>query len=285
MEIGSSAPANNTRAAKRRREERNNENCVQQVSKNDLSHQKMHRFEQVRVSLKRLTFSEIIELKSGVSGKTTKTQTQSSDASSFNVFDDSKRAKRPNKLQRIVLTQTQNVNAISSNIPDDFQLAVPPKKRKRTTTPKSSRHDSVSKAITSGKSSETSSSKELKNQLVDYTQVAITQTQKFEAFSLNVTDDCKRTTRSKNRLLADETTPKSRSLHEKKTQKPGTKKNNHKRISTQLQEFIDIGSPVNEFCLNEIVLATVPGYAPWPARIVKIVGETIFVEFFGTGQM
>lgn len=36
--------------------------------------------------------------------------------------------------------------------------------------------------------------------------------------------------------------------------------------------------------LNEVVLATVPGYAAWPARIIEINGQTIQVEFFGTGE-
>lgn len=44
-------------------------------------------------------------------------------------------------------------------------------------------------------------------------------------------------------------------------------------------------APNNEFIVNEVVLATICGYAPWPARILKIVSETIYVEFFGTGQM
>lgn len=50
-------------------------------------------------------------------------------------------------------------------------------------------------------------------------------------------------------------------------------------------ENIRLGAPDNEFVANEIVLAAVSGYAPWPARIIEIIGETIRVEFFGTGEM
>lgn len=53
----------------------------------------------------------------------------------------------------------------------------------------------------------------------------------------------------------------------------------------ELEERIKFQKPVNHFFENEVVLATIPGYAPWPARILGINGETILVEFFGTGQM
>lgn len=51
-----------------------------------------------------------------------------------------------------------------------------------------------------------------------------------------------------------------------------------------LKEIISINAPMNDYVMNELVLATVPGYCPWPARILSIIGETIVVEFFGTGQ-
>lgn len=41
----------------------------------------------------------------------------------------------------------------------------------------------------------------------------------------------------------------------------------------------------NEFMPDEIILATIPGFCCWPARILEIIGQTIMVEFFGTGQM
>lgn len=41
----------------------------------------------------------------------------------------------------------------------------------------------------------------------------------------------------------------------------------------------------NEFNNNEIVLVTIPGFAPWPACILDRNLETYFVQFFGTGQM
>lgn len=46
-----------------------------------------------------------------------------------------------------------------------------------------------------------------------------------------------------------------------------------------------IHSPADEFIANEIVLATIPGYAPWPACIIDVKGNTYFVRFFGTDEM
>lgn len=63
----------------------------------------------------------------------------------------------------------------------------------------------------------------------------------------------------------------------KKTRKNPTK--------LRLREKIETESPVNEFVPNEVVLATIPGFAPWPARILNMSDQTILVEFFGTGQM
>lgn len=40
----------------------------------------------------------------------------------------------------------------------------------------------------------------------------------------------------------------------------------------------------NEFIINEVVLATIQGYAPWPAYIMNIEGDTYTVRFFGTGE-
>lgn len=52
-----------------------------------------------------------------------------------------------------------------------------------------------------------------------------------------------------------------------------------------LKEIIEYESPLNEYMVNEIVLATIPGFCGWPARIVDIIGETIMVQFLGTGHM
>lgn len=52
-----------------------------------------------------------------------------------------------------------------------------------------------------------------------------------------------------------------------------------------LNEKILNESPLNTYMINEIVLATIPGFCSWPARIVDIVGETIMVQFFGTGHI
>lgn len=52
-----------------------------------------------------------------------------------------------------------------------------------------------------------------------------------------------------------------------------------------LEEKMTNEAPSKSYLPNEIVLATIPGYAPWPAMIKTIIDETIFVEFFGTGQV
>lgn len=53
----------------------------------------------------------------------------------------------------------------------------------------------------------------------------------------------------------------------------------------KLQEKMKMEAPDKEFVLNEVVLAIVPGFSPWPARILDISGVTIKVEFLGTGEM
>lgn len=52
-----------------------------------------------------------------------------------------------------------------------------------------------------------------------------------------------------------------------------------------LKEKINREAPSNEFVVNEIVLATIPGFCAWPARIKAINNETITVQFFGTGHV
>lgn len=73
--------------------------------------------------------------------------------------------------------------------------------------------------------------------------------------------------------------PESNSLYEPQ------KKKIRGSTKTQLQEQMLNENPNREFLLNEIVLATIPGFAPWPARILSITGQTIAIQFFGTGQM
>lgn len=53
----------------------------------------------------------------------------------------------------------------------------------------------------------------------------------------------------------------------------------------QLFDRIRNETPMRDYLVNEIVLATVPGYVPWPARLLSIDAQTITVQFFGTGQM
>lgn len=67
-----------------------------------------------------------------------------------------------------------------------------------------------------------------------------------------------------------------------------TKKTSVRRTRAKpltLKEKIDNESPLNIYMINEIVLATIPGFCCWPARIVDMIGETIMVQFFGTGHM
>lgn len=64
-----------------------------------------------------------------------------------------------------------------------------------------------------------------------------------------------------------------------------TAKSQTKRAAQlQLQERLLHDVPTKEYLPNEIILATIPGYAPWPARILEMIGQTILVEFFGTGE-
>lgn len=60
---------------------------------------------------------------------------------------------------------------------------------------------------------------------------------------------------------------------------------NRKDSRMKLKERIRCNAPINEYVKGEIVLGTIPGYAPWPARIREIAGETNIIEFFGTGEM
>lgn len=53
----------------------------------------------------------------------------------------------------------------------------------------------------------------------------------------------------------------------------------------KLEEIIKNDAPINQFAEGEVVLGTIPGYAPWPARIHTIIADTIYIEFFGTGQV
>lgn len=58
-----------------------------------------------------------------------------------------------------------------------------------------------------------------------------------------------------------------------------------RKKNLSLKEKIENEAPCNAYMVNEVILATVPGFCPWPARIMSISGETLFVEFFGTGQV
>lgn len=51
-----------------------------------------------------------------------------------------------------------------------------------------------------------------------------------------------------------------------------------------VKERIDEEALEKRFVLNEIVLATEPGFSARPARVININGATITVEFFGTGE-
>lgn len=70
-----------------------------------------------------------------------------------------------------------------------------------------------------------------------------------------------------------------------KTQRKSKKKGGRKSMRLQLEEQMLKELPTREYLLNEVILATIPGYSPWPARILEINGQTIVVEFFGARQM
>lgn len=72
------------------------------------------------------------------------------------------------------------------------------------------------------------------------------------------------------------------SAEKSKEKKPISKR---KASRKHLEEKIRNQSPVNEFVEGEIVLGTIPGYSPWPARIISITHETILIEFSGTGEV
>lgn len=63
-------------------------------------------------------------------------------------------------------------------------------------------------------------------------------------------------------------------------------KGKHRSKSSKilLQELLLIEAPTRQFLVAEVVLATVPGFCPWPSIILSITGQTILIEFFGTGQ-
>lgn len=63
-----------------------------------------------------------------------------------------------------------------------------------------------------------------------------------------------------------------------------TKPKPKRRANLQLQERLLNDVPSKEYLPNEIILATIPGYVAWPARILEMMGQTVLVEFFGTGQ-
>lgn len=62
-------------------------------------------------------------------------------------------------------------------------------------------------------------------------------------------------------------------VNEKK-KNPKTRTDSKKK----LEERIRNEAPLNQYIEGEIILGTIPGYAPWPARIQKIINETIYIE-------
>lgn len=75
------------------------------------------------------------------------------------------------------------------------------------------------------------------------------------------------------------------STTDNQSEKIKIKKKRKGTVKYSLVERINNESPANEFFTDEIVFATIPGYCPWPASILYIEGQTLFVKFFGTGQM
>lgn len=73
-----------------------------------------------------------------------------------------------------------------------------------------------------------------------------------------------------------------REVNSKRSQKKPIKKQQRGRA---LRSKTNTNISTDEFFLNEIVFATIPGYAPWPACILNINSETYYVRFFGSGEM
>lgn len=74
--------------------------------------------------------------------------------------------------------------------------------------------------------------------------------------------------------------PAENDVNEKK-KNPKTRKDSRKK----LEEKIHNEAPLKQYIEGEIILGAIPGFAPWPARIQKIIGETIYIEFFGSGEV
>lgn len=72
--------------------------------------------------------------------------------------------------------------------------------------------------------------------------------------------------------------------HKPKAEKVAAKVN-RKSTRLQLEEQMLNEIPTKEFLINELILGTIPGWPAWPARILDITGQTIVIQFFGTGQM
>lgn len=64
-----------------------------------------------------------------------------------------------------------------------------------------------------------------------------------------------------------------------------TKTRNLPKKGAVKRKTLQNGGEDEQFIINEIVFATIPGYAPWPAYRIDIQGFTYFVRFFGTDEM
>lgn len=94
-----------------------------------------------------------------------------------------------------------------------------------------------------------------------------------------------------NEMVPNETTKTPiKKIQEKKQCTEEKKTKGKKRVQGKRKEKLSLkerilnDAPENEYFCDEIVLVTIPGFCPWPARIISMSGETILVEFFGTGQ-
>lgn len=98
-------------------------------------------------------------------------------------------------------------------------------------------------------------------------------------------NDCVQFRRSKRRIQTMTEPANFTAKRQTMSSKNDEKNKIKKRLKLSLKEKFDNEAPIKQFLPDEVVLATIPGYCPWPARILTITDHTILIEFFGTGQM
>lgn len=103
--------------------------------------------------------------------------------------------------------------------------------------------------------------------------------------SSNLSENSNKTTKKLSKTNSSNEKADSNANSQRKSIPVRKSKPARKSAKLQLEERVRNNIPSTEFLINEIVLGTVPGYVPWPGRILNITGQTITIEFFGTGEM